>query len=70
MRSPMTTATATAITTASAFAGAPVRADASPRRRVMKPSRPFAYRMRDAPVAVPSALANALTIAPKLTASA
>ena len=70
MRRPTTTATATAITTASAFAGAPVRADASPSRREMNPSRPLANRIRDAPVAVPSALANALTIAPKFTASA
>src|SRR6476646_6758758 len=57
------------ITTASAFAGEPVRREASQSLRVSNPSRPSAKRMRDAPAAQPRQLANALSVAPKLIPS-
>ena len=69
MRSATTTASPNIITMASALAGAPVRGAASPSRVVMKPSRPSANRIRDAPAAHPSPLAKALMVAPKLIAS-
>jgi hypothetical protein len=47
-----------------------VRSDVSPRRRERKPSRQRANRMRDPAVAVPKALAKALTITPRLMAEA
>ena len=65
----MSPAAAIVITVASATAGAPVRLDDDPSFVVTKPSRPMANRIRDAPVAVPSALANALTPAPRLIRS-
>ena len=66
---PTSPAAAIVITTASATAGAPVRCDDVPRRGVTKPSRPIANRIREAPVAVASALANPLTAAPRLITS-
>src|SRR5919197_5660666 len=70
IRCTTTTVRATAMTTASAPAGAPVRRDASPRRRDANPSRPSAKRIREPAVAVPSPLANALIVAPRLIRSA
>jgi hypothetical protein len=58
MRRATNVAIAQTMTTASAFAGAPVRLEASPSLE-RKPSRVRAKRIRDPAVAVPSALANA-----------
>src|ERR671925_1747484 len=66
---PIMPAIAIVITVTRATAGAAVRDEDVPSRGVTKPSRPIANRMRDAPVAVPSELAKALTAAPRLIAS-
>jgi hypothetical protein len=47
-----------------------VRSEVSPKRRERKPSRQRANSMREPAVAVPRALAKALTITPKFMASA
>jgi hypothetical protein len=57
------------MTTTSAPTGAPVRVDVRPSGLPGRPSRESANRMRDPAVAVPSALANALTAAPRLIPS-
>jgi hypothetical protein len=58
------------MTTTKALAGDPVRSEVSPKRRERKPSRQRANSMREPAVAVPRALAKALTITPKFMASA
>ena len=56
--------------TARAFAGEPVRSDASPSRRVRKPSRPSANSIRALTDAQPSPAPRELTIAATSSASA
>src|SRR5690242_1440858 len=60
---------AIAITTASDPAGAPVRLETLAVGADGNPSRDIANRMREPAVAVPSPLANALTVAPRLIRS-
>src|SRR3954447_4694935 len=60
--SSMTVASAT--TAVIALAGAPLRGDVSPSARGPQPSRQNANTSRLAPAADPSALANALAVAP------